>query len=130
MITSMPLAPSDLEELVLRGPGLAPSKKPVKPEKLRPKLVAALRSVYDPEIPVSIYDLGLIYRLEVDEQGCVSVDLTLTAPGCPVADMVLQEAHCKLQGVPGVATVQTRLVWEPPWDPDLLSDAVRLELGL
>ena len=130
MTASPPVPESDLEELVLRGPGWAPTAKPVPAEELRPKLVQALRSVYDPEIPVSIYDLGLIYRLEVDARGAVSVDLTLTAPGCPVADMVLQEAHSKLQAVPGVASVQTRLVWDPPWDPELLSDAVRLELGL
>jgi FeS assembly SUF system protein len=130
MTSSTPLPGSELEELVLRGPGWAPTAEPVPPEELRPKLVQALRSVYDPEIPVSIYDLGLIYRLEVDARGAVSVDLTLTAPGCPVADMVLEEAHSKLQAVPGVASVQTRLVWDPPWDPELLSDAVRLELGL
>jgi metal-sulfur cluster biosynthetic enzyme len=85
---------------------------------LTERIIAALRTVHDPEIPVNIYDLGLIYRIEPKEQGLVKIDMTLTAPGCPVA------------GVEGVDTVDVNLVFDPPWDKSRMSEDVQLELGL
>lgn len=94
-------------------------------------VIDALRTVYDPEIPVNIYELGLIYRLDVDEEtGRVSVDMTLTAPGCPVAQTFPSTVEGKIQEVPGVAAAQVALVWDPPWDQSRMSAAARLQLGL
>jgi FeS assembly SUF system protein len=93
-------------------------------------LVAALRSVHDPEIPVNIYDLGLIYRLEADPQGRVEVDMTLTAPGCPVAGTLPGEVGRVIEAVPGVTDAVVRLVWDPPWDRECMSEEARLQLGL
>jgi FeS assembly SUF system protein len=117
-------------DLVLDDAGGAPPAGDVDPEALRACATAALRSVYDPEIPVNIYDLGLIYRLAVDDAGVVQVDLTLTSPGCPVAGHLLREVHDRLRRLTDVSRVRTRLVWDPPWTPDRMSQAVRLELGL
>jgi len=93
-------------------------------------LVAALRSVHDPEIPVNIYDLGLIYRLETDQQGRVEVEMTLTAPGCPVAGTLPGEVGRAIEAVPGVTDAVVRLVWDPPWDRERMSEEARLQLGL
>jgi FeS assembly SUF system protein len=94
------------------------------------QVVAALRQVYDPEIPVNIYDLGLIYRVDIKDGGQVEIDMTLTAPGCPVAGefpgMVEQEV-CR---VPGVASAHVEIVWDPPWTQDRMSEAAKLELGM
>jgi FeS assembly SUF system protein len=89
----------------------------------------ALREVFDPEIPVNVVELGLIYRLEVKEGNQVEVDMTLTAPGCPVAPQIMAEAKDKLFGVPGVEKVDINLVWQPLWSPDMMSDAAKDELG-
>lgn len=89
----------------------------------------ALREVFDPEIPVNVVDLGLIYRLEIKEGNQVEVDMTLTAPGCPVAPQVMGEAKDKLFGVPGVEKVNVNLVWQPLWTPEMMSDAAKDELG-
>jgi FeS assembly SUF system protein len=99
-------------------------------QQLRDNLIAALRTIYDPEIPVNIYDLGLIYSLEADADGRVELEMTLTAPGCPVAGTFPEMVEQRLQEVPGVSEVRVELVWDPPWSPDLLSEATRLELGL
>ena len=93
------------------------------------RIVAALREVYDPEIPVNIYDLGLIYRIDCDELGVVEIDMTLTAPGCPVAQTFPGTVEAAVQNVEGVATAEVELVWEPPWTPDRMSEAAKLELG-
>ncbi len=93
-------------------------------------IVEALRTVYDPEIPVNIYELGLIYRLDVDAEGRVEIDMTLTAPACPVADLLVSEVEEKARGAPGVTDVHVELVWDPPWTPDRMSEAARLELGM
>ncbi len=97
---------------------------------LRDHVIDALRTVYDPEIPVSIYELGLIYKLDVDPQGRVEIDMTLTAPACPVADILPGEVEEKARAVPGVTEVKVELVWDPPWTPDRMSEAARLELGM
>jgi FeS assembly SUF system protein len=99
-------------------------------EPLRETLIAALRTIYDPEIPVNIYDLGLIYALEIDAQGRVEIEMTLTAPACPVAGTFPGTVEARLREVPGVADVQVRLVWEPAWSMEMMPEAVKLQLGL
>lgn len=89
----------------------------------------ALREVYDPEIPVNIVELGLVYRLEVKDGDNVEMDMTLTAPGCPVAPQIMAEAETKLSAVEGVAGVKVNLVWTPLWMPEMMSDAAKDELG-
>lgn len=92
-------------------------------------IIAALKTVYDPEIPVNIYDLGLIYDVRINRQ-IVEVDMTLTAPGCPVAHTFPGMVERTVAMVPGIAGAVVDLVWDPPWTPDLISEAARLELGL
>jgi FeS assembly SUF system protein len=94
------------------------------------RIIAALRTVHDPEIPVNIYDLGLIYRIEPKQQGLLEIDMTLTAPGCPVAGEMLKWVETAVIGVEGVGTVNVRLVFDPPWDKSRMSEDVQLELGL
>ena len=93
------------------------------------RIVAALREVYDPEIPVNIYDLGLIYRIDHDDMGVVEIDMTLTAPGCPVAQTFPGVVEAAVQNVEGVEAAEVELIWEPPWTPDRMSEAAKLELG-
>ena len=94
-------------------------------------VVEALREIYDPEIPVNIYDLGLIYGIDVDDAtGKVHVRMTLTAPGCPVAESMPAEVELRVSSVPGVRDAEVNLVWDPPWDPAKMSDEARLELGM
>jgi FeS assembly SUF system protein len=93
-------------------------------------IVAALRTVRDPEIPVNIYDLGLIYRIEPKNDGLVEIDMTLTAPGCPVAGEMLNWVEQAVRDVDGAGKVEVRLVFDPPWDSSRMSDDVKLELGL
>lgn len=98
---------------------------------LRADVIAALRTVYDPEIPVNIYDLGLIYGLDVDEEsGKVAVRMTLTAPGCPVAETFPGTVQCAVEEVSGVSEASVELVWDPPWSAAQMSEAARLELGM
>jgi FeS assembly SUF system protein len=92
-------------------------------------LVIACRSVHDPEIPVNIYDLGLIYTIEIDDENHVEITMSLTAPGCPVAGEMPGWVADAVMGVEGVRTVNVELVWEPQWGMDMMSDAARLELG-
>ncbi|MDH3668218.1 MAG: SUF system Fe-S cluster assembly protein [Paracoccaceae bacterium] len=92
-------------------------------------VVEACRSVHDPEIPVNIYDLGLIYRIDIDGEGNIEIDMTLTAPGCPVAGEMPGWVADAVEPLPGVKTVNVQLVWEPPWGMEMLSDEARLELG-
>ncbi len=93
-------------------------------------VVAALRTIFDPEIPVNIYDLGLIYGLDVDDEGKVHIRMTLTAPACPVAGTFPDTVESQLYEVPGVIDVRVDLVWEPPWTMSNLSEDVKLQLGL
>ena len=92
-------------------------------------VIAALKDIFDPEIPVNIYDLGLIYGVEVDE-GHVVVNMTLTTPNCPVAETMPTEVELRVGSVPGVGVVDVNLVWDPPWDPGKMTDEARLELGM
>jgi len=97
---------------------------------LHDRVEAALRTVFDPEIPVNIYELGLIYELEARDDGRVDIKMTLTAPNCPAAGTLPGEVHDKVQAVEGVTDVRVELVWDPPWDQSRMSDSARLELGL
>jgi FeS assembly SUF system protein len=99
-------------------------------QSLKDRLIEALRGVYDPEIPVNIYDLGLIYRLDVDDQGVVLVEMTLTAPACPVAGILPRQVGDVIDQVPGVTDATVRLVWDPPWSQERMSDEALLELNL
>jgi FeS assembly SUF system protein len=97
---------------------------------LERKVIAALRTVYDPEIPVNIYDLGLIYVVHIDERGGVNVQMTLTAPACPVAGTLPGHVENVLRQVDGVRDASVELVWDPPWDQDRMSDEAKLTLGM
>lgn len=97
---------------------------------LEEKIVEALKTIYDPEIPVNIFDLGLIYKVEVQEENQVEVEMTLTAPGCPAADYILEEVHTKVGEVDGVQGVVVNLVFDPAWDKDMMSEEAKLELGM
>ena len=97
---------------------------------LEANIVMALRQVYDPEIPVNVYDLGLIYEINVDEDHRVDITLTLTAPNCPIADIVVDSVATAVRDVPGVTDVAINLVFEPEWNQDMMSDEAKLELGL
>lgn len=95
----------------------------------REKLEEVFRSIYDPEIPVNVYDLGLIYQVTVDDSGYCEIQMTLTAPGCPVAGPIVQEVEAKALMVPGISIAKADLVWEPPWSMDRMSETARLQLG-
>jgi FeS assembly SUF system protein len=97
---------------------------------LRDQVIAALRTVYDPEIPVNIYDMSLVYGIEVSPENDVVVRMTLTSPACPVAGTLPGEVEQKVAGVPGVRSAKVDLVWDPPWEPSMLSDEARLTLGM
>ena len=97
---------------------------------LKDKVINQIKTVYDPEIPVNIYELGLIYKIEVDDKNKVNVDMTLTSPNCPVAESLPKEVKDTIMKVEGVSDVNLNLVWEPPWDKDKMSEAAKLELNL
>ena len=103
---------------------------PLKTLELKPKLIEALSTVYDPEIPVNIYELGLIYDVDVDAAGLVGIRMTLTSPGCPAAQSLPVEVKAKAKAVTGVSAAWVDVVWEPQWDMDKMTDAAKLQLGL
>jgi len=92
-------------------------------------IVRMLKTVYDPEIPINIYDLGLIYKIEVSEEGDVLIEMTLTAPNCPVADFIIEDVRMKVDSIEGVKDVTINLVFEPAWDKDMMTEEAKLELG-
>ena len=94
------------------------------------KIVTMLKTVYDPEIPVNIYDLGLIYKVDIDEEHNVRIDMTLTAPNCPAADFILEDVRQKIESIDGVKSVEVNLVLEPEWDRDMMTEEAKLELGM
>ena len=96
---------------------------------LRDRVVEAMRQVYDPEIPINIYDIGLIYGIEVSEAGAVHVRMTLTAPSCPKAERIPVEVEERIKSLPGVTGTKVELVWDPPWTPEKMSEAAKLQLG-
>jgi FeS assembly SUF system protein len=97
---------------------------------LRNRVIEVLRNCYDPEIPVDIYELGLVYDVAVDDAGNVRIRMTLTSPACPVAGSLPGEVELRVQAVDGVTSTRVELVWDPPWDPDRMSEAAKLTLGL
>jgi FeS assembly SUF system protein len=97
---------------------------------IKNKVIETIKKIYDPEIPVNIYELGLIYKIEVDKKNKVDVDMTLTSPNCPVAESLPKEVKDNIMKIEDVSDVNLNLVWEPPWDKDKMSDAAKLELNL
>ena len=97
---------------------------------IRNQVIEEIKKIFDPEIPVNIYELGLIYKVEVDETNKVSIDMTLTSPNCPVAESLPKEVKDNIMKVEGVSDVNLNLVWEPPWDKDKMSEAAKLELNI
>ena len=97
---------------------------------LESKIIDVLRTCYDPEIPVNIHELGLIYGIEVDSEGAVYIQMTLTSPACPVAGSLPPEVEHKVSKVEGVSSAKVEVVWDPPWNPDKMTEAARLQLGM
>ena len=123
----------DLFDFMPGRPAEGDVERPAEGDKdsaLEAQVLEALKTVRDPELPVNIYELGLIYDLKVDPAGAVSIRMTLTSPGCPVAGSLLKEVQAKAEGVPGVTSAHVELVWDPPWDKSRMSEAAALELGL
>ena len=98
--------------------------------KTKEEVIEMLRGVYDPEIPVNVYELGLVYDVHVDESGAVRIEMTLTSPMCPVAEILPLEIETRAREIDGVREVRIDLVWDPPWSPDMMTEAARLELGM
>ena len=97
---------------------------------IKNQVIEEIKKIFDPEIPVNIYELGLIYKVEVDEKNKVNIDMTLTSPNCPVAESLPKEVKDNIMKVAGVSDVNLNLVWEPPWDKDKMSEAAKLELNI
>ena len=97
---------------------------------VKSKVIEEIKKIYDPEIPVNIYELGLIYKIEIDDKNTVNLDMTLTSPNCPVAESLPKEVKDNIMKIEGVSDVNLNLVWEPPWDKDKMSEAAKLELNL
>lgn len=97
--------------------------------KIEERIIEVLKTVYDPEIPVDVYNLGLIYKVDLQDDGHLIVDMTLTAPNCPAADFIVEDVRIKLSGVPGVVEPHINLVFEPEWDKDMMSEEAKLDLG-
>ncbi len=102
----------------------------ISPAQIESRAIQVLQTVFDPEIPVNIYSLGLVYEVKADESGNVHIKMTLTSPNCPVAESLPQEVQTKISEIDGVADVNVEIVWEPTWTPELMSDAAKLELGM
>ncbi len=105
----------------------APAPEPA--ANLQEQVIESLRTIYDPEIPVNIYELGLVYDIDASSENVV-IRMTLTSPGCPVAGSLPIEVQCKASEIPGVKSVKVELVWDPPWNPDMISEAGKLQLGM
>ena len=135
-VTPIPRGAPSIDTSALTAPPAAATPAPdveadpVKTLELKPKIVDQLVTVFDPEIPVNIYELGLIYDIIVDKDGLAVIKMTLTAPGCPAAVTLPAEVQGKVKSVEGVADARVDLVWEPPWDKDRMTDAAKLQLGI
>ena len=99
-------------------------------QSMKEKIIGEIKKIYDPEIPVNIYELGLIYKLEVDEKNKVNIDMTLTSPNCPVAESLPNQVKEAIMKIAGVSDVDLKLVWEPPWTKDRMSEVAKLELNI
>ncbi len=117
-----------LEGFLTQAPSGLPATQPG--GDLYEAVITALRDIFDPEIPVNIFDLGLIYGVDIDPEGAVAVTMTLTTPHCPVAESMPAEVELRVASVPGVRDAEVTLVWDPPWDPAKMSDEAKLELGM
>lgn len=126
MIYLAPTAEDTVDLVATAGTPLSADVPPAEKD----DIIEAMLSVYDPEIPVNIYDLGLIYQLQISEQGNVTIEMTLTAPACPVAGQMPQQVADAVAAVEGVGEVSVHLVWEPPWTQDRMSETAKLLLGL
>ncbi len=102
---------------------------PEEKNKIEDRIVEVLKTVYDPEIPVDIYNLGLVYKIDLHDDGALDVDMTLTAPGCPMADYIMEDVRQKLDALEGVTSANVNLVFEPEWDKSMMSDEAKVELG-
>lgn len=102
----------------------------VTPEAIKSQVIAALKTCYDPEIPVNIYELGLIYNIDVGDHNTVHVKMTLTSPACPVAGSLPPEVERKVRTIPGVGAAKVEVVWDPPWKPEMMSESAKLQLGM
>jgi len=111
-------------------PQSSPAAADADTDAIREQVIGQLRTVFDPEIPVNIYELGLVYDVDVAEGGGVKIRMTLTSPMCPAAEELPGEAEYKARCVPGVTSVALDLVWDPPWSPDMMTEAAKLELGM
>jgi FeS assembly SUF system protein len=120
----------ETEEMLEEKPRSDLDEGSMNPNAIRDQVIAELKTVFDPEIPVNIYELGLIYKVDVAAGGATQVTMTLTTPMCPAAEELPPEVETKARGVPGVTSVQLDLVWDPPWAPEMMSDAAKLDLGM
>ncbi|MDE6396562.1 MAG: iron-sulfur cluster assembly protein [Muribaculaceae bacterium] len=98
--------------------------------KLEEDTIRLLKTVYDPEIPVDIYSLGLVYKIDIDDNANLTVDMTMTSPTCPMADFIIEDARIKLESIEGIGSVTINIVYEPVWDKDMMTEEAKLELGL
>ncbi|PIW70656.1 MAG: SUF system Fe-S cluster assembly protein [Ignavibacteriales bacterium CG12_big_fil_rev_8_21_14_0_65_30_8] len=98
-------------------------------QELEEQIISKLQTIYDPEIPVNIFELGLIYAVRIDDEMNVEIDMTLTSPACPVAESLPPEVEMKIRSIPGIADLKVNLVWNPQWDKDMMSEAAKLQLG-
>ncbi len=128
-VSDIPHPPTEPISEAVGGSG-EKATEPIDPKQVETAVIEALQTIYDPEIPVNIYELGLIYSVEVDTDGRTEIRMTLTAPACPVAGAIVEEVAEKSGRVEGVSTSHVELVWDPPWTPDKMSDAAKLELGM
>jgi FeS assembly SUF system protein len=131
--SSLPLAAPSTVPVPNQPEAGSPAGEALQPEQVEEileKIVAALRTCFDPEIPVNIYELGLIYGIDVSLAGAVSIQMTLTSPACPAAGSLPPEVQRKVQTIPGVTAAKVEIVWDPPWTPDRMSEAAKLQLGI
>ena len=127
----LPMAPDYPPQSAAAPAGASPvSADPARTAELRPAIVDAIRTVFDPEIPVNIWELGLIYDIAVDAAGVAGIQMTLTAPGCPAAQSLPVEVAAKVKAVPGISDAKVEIVWEPTWSKDRMSEAAKLQLGM
>ncbi|HET6201567.1 MAG TPA: DUF59 domain-containing protein [Planctomycetota bacterium] len=129
METKPTIPPSPPDPRTLGNPPAPTGAAPSSTGGVRDRAIEAIRQVYDPEIPVNIYEIGLIYGVEADDAGAVRIRMTLTSPSCPSAEMIPLEVEERVKAVPGVSSVKVDVVWEPPWTPEKMSEAAKLQLG-
>jgi FeS assembly SUF system protein len=108
----------------------ADAKRRMEVDSLGDRVIEALRTVYDPEIPVNIFELGLVYKIDVDDHNAVHIDMTLTSPMCPVAETLPDEVKSKVEAIDGVSAAAVDVVWDPPWNPSMMTEEAQLELGM